>query len=569
MHSLKSKWIVWVVVLFVSTQIYAQNERPNIILMMADDLGFGDVGFTANNTPNHTTPIQTPNLDMLAGESMELLNFYSIGPVCSPTRGSFLTGRHYARFGIFAANEGVFPSEEISLARICKEKGYATGHFGKWHIGTLDPNHSPKPDRAFPQFFAPPWERDYDVSFVTESSISTWDPISSKNPYYENGVVVTDNNTLLGDDSKVMMDRVVPFIENAVNNDTPFLSVVWFHAPHEPFVAGPSYKEMYSAYSEDEQNYFGCITAMDDQVGRLQDKLEELGIDDNTILLFCSDNGPEKNKPGETGGLRDRKRSLYNGGVLVPAFIKWPGKTDTPSESTYQTSVLDLFPTVMDIIDYDMPDDRPIDGTSLIPMLNGDIAQRENAIPFLHSKKMAWIDGDYKFRLNVHGEPTEAYNMILDRNETTNLIGSFDAAQKEAIEVAAIEWNCSSNWSYWGYDFLPDEYTPVDNEWKGLREVTCDEVPTNPMSLIEYQNSGSVLFEVFPNPTKNRFVVKGILEDYKIHVFDAKGNNLLSTASKDTELSIDISSYPKGFYLITLEDKKNGAIAFQRIVIKQ
>ena len=164
---------------------------------------------------------------------------------------------------------------------------------------------------------------------------------------------------------------------------------------------------------------------MDDQIGRLASKLEDLNIEDNTAILFCSDNGPEKNKPGETGGLRERKRSLFNGGVMVPAFIKWPNKIDTPYESTFQTSVLDLLPTVAEIIDYEMPDNRPIDGASIMPFLKGDIDQRTNPIPFVHSKKMAWIDGDYKFRINVHGEATEAYNMITDRNETTNVIGSF------------------------------------------------------------------------------------------------------------------------------------------------
>jgi arylsulfatase A-like enzyme len=468
--------------------VYSQESKPNFILMMADDLGYGDVGFTANNTPGFTSPIQTPNLDELAGESLELLNFYSVGPVCSPTRGSFLTGRHYARFGIFSANVGTFPNEEINLARICKSKGYRTGHFGKWHIGTLDPNHSPKASRAFPKYFAPPWERDYDVSFVTESSISTWDPISTKNPYYENGVVVDKDipeqrATLEGDDSRVMMDRVIPFIEDAVNNDKPFLSVVWFHAPHAPYKAGPSYKAMYSEFSDDEQDYYGCITAMDDQVGRLQAKLEELGVDDNTFILFCSDNGPEKNKPGQTGGLKERKRSLYNGGVIVPSFIKWPSKITTPSESSFQTSVLDIVPTVMDILDYDMPDDRPIDGESILPFLEGESSTRSSVIPFLHAQIMSWIEGDYKYKFDLEGNLIEVYDMVNDRFENSNLVNSFTTENLQQITQDAQDWNCSVNWSYWGYDYLPNDFTTSDETWLGLPHITCADVPDSHLSM--------------------------------------------------------------------------------------
>ena len=561
---------ILLLLLCISFSVSAQDNRPNIILIMADDLGFGDVGFTANNTPGHTTPIQTPHLDQMASESIELLNFYSIGPVCSPTRGSFITGRHYARFGIFAANEGVFPAEEISLARICKEKGYQTGHFGKWHIGTLDPNHSPKPDRAYPKYFAPPWERDYDRSFVTESSVSTWDPISSKNPYYEDGVKVNINNaaeraTLEGDDSRVMMDRIIPFIENAVASNDPFLSVVWFHAPHEPFEAGPTYKAMYSNYCEDEQNYFGCITAMDDQIGRLASKLKDLNIEDNTIILFCSDNGPEKNKPGETGGLRERKRSLFNGGVLVPAFIKWPNKIDTPYESTFQTSVLDLLPTVAEIIDYEIPDNLPIDGASILPFIEGDINQRTNPIPFVHSKKMAWIDGDYKFRINVHGEATEAYNMITDRNETTNVISSFSDSFLNDLKEEVITWNCSANWSYWGYDYLPEAYDPVDEEWKGLREVTCEDVPTSPLSAIESEAS---IINIFPNPITDIITINGQSKNYKINIYNLKSVLISSHNAVGLQTKINLSGLPSGSYIIELKDSREKTSEFKKIFIK-
>ncbi|MBV1888047.1 MAG: sulfatase-like hydrolase/transferase [Urechidicola sp.] len=616
----------------------AQEGSPNIILIMADDLGYGDVGFTENNIPMGDydfdgtpeawdTPILTPELDDLAGESLELSNFYSVGPVCSPTRGAFLTGRHYGRFGIFAANQGALPAEEITLATMCKSKGYATGHFGKWHIGTLDENRSPKPHRrGRPEYLAEPWERGYDYFFGTETSISTWDPQpgtynggDSGNPYVVYDVndettpkIVTES--LSGDDSEVMIDKVIPFIENAQAENKPFLAVVWFHAPHEPFKAGPDDKALYSSYTDEEQDYYGCVTAMSRQVGRLNDFLEANNLDENTIILFTSDNGPEGKlkdnntpddisddyytKPGRAGNLRGRKRSTYNGGVLVPSFIKWPGKTDhedMPAESTYQSSVLDLFPTIAEEIGYEMPDTRPMDGRSLIPFLDGNITQRENAIPFLDSKKMAWIENDIKFKINKSGLPVEAYNMITDRAESTNLINTYSDEDIDAIQADCIEWNCSVNWSYWGYDYLPDPFTPsevqvlennqtdsdgdndlseseleiaIDDTWEGLNNITCAEVPESPLSVIEHEEQ-DLRFNIYPNPATDKIQINGQLEGYKIRVVDIKGIVLGTYSSNQNELSIDFSSFPSGAYIVTLENKFNADLDFRKIVIKQ
>ena len=170
---------------------------------------------------------------------------------CVPQRGgTCLTGRHYFRYGITHANRGHLPTQEITLARMLKSFGYATGHFGKWHLGTLDPNYSGKRGRNPARNYAPPWERDYDASFATEYAVPTWDPTIDINnrtgkrldrpwasPYYENGKLATEN--LEGCDSRVLMDRAIPFIEQAVENGEQFLTTIWFHAPHSPVVAGP------------------------------------------------------------------------------------------------------------------------------------------------------------------------------------------------------------------------------------------------------------------------------------------------------------------------------------------
>jgi arylsulfatase A-like enzyme len=628
------------------------SNKPNIILIMADDLGYGDVGFTENNIPAGDyfwdgnfdgqsdgawdTPIQTPELDALAGEGLELSNFYSIGPVCSPTRGAFLTGRHYGRFGVFSANTGALPEHEITLATMCKTQGYKTGHFGKWHIGTLDENRSPKTARrGRPEFVAKPWERGYDYFFGTESSISTLNPqvnafdpnaagAETKNPYVEYNAEDTNPapsypGGLIGDDSQIMVDRVKTFITNAENEDKPFLATVWIHAPHEPFVASASDKAIYSSYTDQEQDYFGCITAMSRAIGNLNDFLKANNLDENTIVLFTSDNGPEgkfKNggyqKPGRAGNLRGRKRSTYNGGVLVPSFIKWPGKTDVtgfPKESTYQTSVLDIFPTIMEVTGYTMPDTRPIDGKSIIPYLNDPTSNgtRQNAIPFLDNKKMAWIEGDVKFIINKNGEPTEAYNMISDRPENTNVIANYNATEIQKIWDDCIAWNSSVNKSYWGLDYVPEPFTPSEylalqnnqtdgdssttlseaeyqaaliGTWQGLDNVDVSEtseggikqepvIPASPLSAIEYNLDGDYKFNVFPNPTANSFAIKGKLDGYKIKVFDIKGSVIKSIDGLNNEQKVNISQEPKGLYLVLLQNKTTGTIEFQKVLIKK
>ena len=292
-------------------------SRPNIILLMADDLGWGDPGFNGN------TVIKTPHLDAMAKGGLRFDRFYSGAPVCSPTRGTVLTGRHPYRYGIWTANEGHLRKQEISLPEILKAQGYTTGHYGKWHLGTLNPNFSGKgAGRDAAKNFMTPAMKGSDDWFATEYGVRLWDPFTdaAANPYYHNGKLETEN--LAGDDSRVLMDRAIPFIRKAAAAKTPFLAVIWFHAPHEPVVAGPEYLKMYPGLSEGEQHYYGCITALDEQVGRLRKELRDLGVADNTLVWFTSDNGPEGNT-GDAGRQRDVSRArvfLFRGRRIVEPF---------------------------------------------------------------------------------------------------------------------------------------------------------------------------------------------------------------------------------------------------------
>ncbi len=431
-------------ILFLSCQQKSEYKNPNIILIMCDDLGWGDTGFNGNEI------IKTPNLDALAGKGIIFSRFYSASAVCSPTRGSCLTGRNPYRYGIPNANTGHLKTEEITLPELLKERGYETGHFGKWHLGTLttkvkDANRARPGDSTH---YSIPTMNGYDTYFVTESKVPTYDPmfkptlfdtekgeslrygwkaVQNKNSakdygtFYWKGVELAETENLDGDDSKIIMDRVIPFIENSVINKNPFFSTVWIHTPHLPVVANGKMMAEYSNYSYQEQIYYATISAMDKQVGRLWKKLEELGEAENTMIWFCSDNGPERGTPGSSGTFRERKRSLYEGGVRVPAFCVWPAKIKPGLVSDIPTVTSDYLPTIVDILKLNYPENRPVDGVSLAGVLNGNKKERTKPIGFRYQKKISWVTQKYKLISIDKGATFELYNLLDDREERNNI----------------------------------------------------------------------------------------------------------------------------------------------------
>jgi arylsulfatase A-like enzyme len=458
--------------LFVLLTSLCPAAAPNIILMMADDLGYGDTGFNGN------TVIQTPHLDQLARDGALLRHFYANGPVCSPTRGTCLTGRHYYRYGIYTANVGNLPRQEITLARILKENGYATGHFGKWHLGTLSKTLSSKGEKRKPEInYSPPWERDYDRSFVTESAVSTWNPGIGKrarnNPFYDDGVPLDgDDASLLGGAARVIVDRAVPFMEKAVAEDQPFLAVVWFHAPHEEILAGPEYLAMYPDAGA-AAHYYGCITELDEQVGRIRQTLERLGVADNTLIFFCSDNGPEGKeakgkRAGVTNGLRGRKRSLYDGGVRVPALAAWPGVIKAGSVVDTPMSTLDYFPTVAGIIGYEMPDDRPVDGEDILPILMGKRSTHEKPIPFRFRDGATLVKGTHKLVL----PEGELYDLSSDWSEE-NDISETDPERVAAMTQELMDYLEAFKASHGGADYNDPAYRPT-GKWRNFNPETTN-----------------------------------------------------------------------------------------------
>lgn len=440
------------------------DRLPNVIMVMSDDQGWGDVGFNGNDK------IITPNLDSMAKNGVRFDRFYAAAPLCSPTRGSCLTGRFPFRYGILAAHTAGMRVGEYTVAEMLKSKGYATGFFGKWHIGWVKTE-----DKGPRGHYSPPSYHGYSEVFATTSAVPTWDPTvtpegwkSKSNiagkpwkggfPYMHNGKEATEN--LDGDDSRVIMDRVVPFIEK--NKEKPFFATVWFHTPHEPVVAGEKYKKMYAESGKARQNYYGAITAMDEQIGRMRTLLRDLKIENDTVVFFCSDNGPSdglaKKGVASAGPFQGHKHQMYEGGVLVPACAEWPGTIKPGVQTDVRVSTVDYFPTIAGIVGYSFPKkkERPIDGIDLMPVITGKVGQRAKDL-FLTYRRLyqgtdgkAIISGDYKLlreakKKNLDGK-FHLFDLSKDPYEEHDLAVEKPRLVSELLQsLEAIESSCQQS----------------------------------------------------------------------------------------------------------------------------
>lgn len=456
-------------------------EHPNFVLVMCDDMGWGDVGF------NGGTHIRTPHLDQMATNGLTLTRFYAQAPVCSPTRASIVTGRHHDRMGVYTANNGHLRDGEFTLYEALASHGYATGHFGKWHLGTLTRKIRDS-NRGGPKTkdYSPPWQHQVKTTFATEAKTPTYDPMwkpaktkrgaaftnassqgwhaiaeDAPKVFYgtrywigEESMVDPKSDELLGDDSELIMDRALKFLEE--NQKQSFLAIIWFHAPHLPVVASRQDAQSYDdgKTTPYEQNYYGCVSALDRQMGRLRDTLQEMGIADNTLLAFCSDNGPEGNAraPGQAGPFRGRKRSLYEGGVRVPSLIEWPSKIKPGSVSDMATCTVDYFPTIQEIVGFEMPDDRPLDGVSLLPIMTGKEQVRPRPLAFHIRGQAAWHDGNLKAVRPSKNAPWELYHLADDASEKQNLAAKQPQKLQTMIE-AWERWKASVDASDSGADY--------------------------------------------------------------------------------------------------------------------
>lgn len=334
--------------LFTANPPLVFAKRPNIIFVMADDHGYGDTGFTGHPF------VKTPNLDAMSKSGIVFNHFYASAPVCSPTRASVMTGRHPFRGNV--PNHGHYlRPHEITLAERLKASGYTTGHFGKWHIGSVQPESPTCPGKAgFDEWL---------------SGLNFFD----LNPYLsQNGTF----KQIEGQGSVITMDATLEFLRKHKDSEDPMLAVTWFPSPHDPHREIPTDEDeattLYNDQDTRKPGYFREITLLDQQVGRLRAALREWGIEKNTLLIYTSDNG---GLARESSGGRAMKGSIYEGGLRVPTIFEWPGKFPTKSIDTPAHSS-DFYPTLTAIAECEAVEQPLLDGTDLSQVLSGTQTKR-------------------------------------------------------------------------------------------------------------------------------------------------------------------------------------------------
>lgn len=332
----------------------AEDKKPNIILVMADDQGYGDCGYTGHPF------VLTPNLDAMAKDSVVFNQFYAGSPVCSPTRASVLTGRTAMRTNILNHGHYMRPHEK-TLAEGLKEAGYVTGHFGKWHIGSIQPESPTAPGKI-----------GFDES-LTGINFFDIDPYLA-----ENGVV----KQFKGQGTEIVTDATIEFLKKHKDGDKPMFAVTWFPAPHDPHKEVPVAFEGSADLYKDEGHYRGYfleITLLDQQVGRLRKALRDMDIADNTIVWYCSDNGGLDKR---SSGGRAKKGAVYEGGLRIPSLLEWPAKL-SHKEIDVPAVTSDMYPTLMKIAGAKVMHQPRLDGIDLWKVIEGRQSTRP-AIGFWH-----------------------------------------------------------------------------------------------------------------------------------------------------------------------------------------
>jgi arylsulfatase A-like enzyme len=301
--------------------------------------------------------VKTPHFDAMAAEALRFDHFYAAAPVCSPTRGSVMTGRHPHRFGCFKWGHTLRP-QEVTIAEALKSAGYVTGHFGKWHLGPVRKGSELTPGGSgFDEWFSAP-------NFFDN------DPILSR----EGKAVRTT-----GESSMVTVDAAVEFIGKHAKSPKPFLAVVWFGSPHGPHKAAEIDRAPYPSQPVRMQNFLGEITGMDRAFGKLRSAIRKLGIRENTILWYCSDNGGLM--PKSTGG-RGKKGSIYEGGLRVPGILEWPARIAKPRTTAVPSVTSDIYPTLVELVGVKIAKQPPLDGISLVGVIDGKMKARPEPIGF-------------------------------------------------------------------------------------------------------------------------------------------------------------------------------------------
>ena len=417
---------------------------PNVILIITDDQGYGDLSFNGN--PN----IITPALDNFAAESVRFNNFY-VSPVCAPTRSSLMTGRYSLRTGVRDTYNGgaIMSSSEVTLAEMLKQANFTTGIFGKWHLGD---NYPSRPsDQGFDEsliHLAGGMGQVGDFTNYFKKDTSYFDPILWHN---------NEQKPYKGYCSDIFTENAIEFIEKNKNN--PFFCYLSFNAPHNPLQVPDEYYQAYKTLDptdgidpelipnekisektkDNTRKVYAMVTNIDDNLKKLFNKVDELGIKDNTIVIFMTDNGPQHAR--YIAGMKGRKSSVYNGGIRVPFFLRFPAMFSGNQEVNQITAHIDLLPTLSKLCNVEMPRDRKIDGRSFIPSINGEKLPERSFFSYWTRKypelfnNIALQRGQFKLigktDYNSPIENFELYDTYNDPFEKNNLV-----TQKKSIALS-------------------------------------------------------------------------------------------------------------------------------------
>lgn len=421
--------------------------QPNILLIYVDDLGYGDLASFGHPV------LQTPNLDALADGGLTLTNYYAPSALCSPSRAGLLTGRYPYRSGIkswIPEDSGIYlRDEEITLAEVLKAAGYRTALMGKWHLNSdLGSKTEPQPrDQGFDAFYG---HNAFQI------------------PTNHNPTNIFRDDVALGMQegytAELYVNEAIRWLEGQ-DRSKPFFLYLSMAEPHTSIENPPEYNRMYAQFTQGKVvpipnggkippkdqliprgpgEYYANITYMDAQLGRMLEWLQTNGLEDDTVVVFASDNGPvtdnwinwwEVNAYGSTGGFRGRKHFLYEGGIKVPAIIRYPGVTRPGTSSDALVIGTDLFVTLAKLGGGQVPQDRPIDGIDITPILSGGELPARSlfwALDSVSEMEYAVRDGHWKLLLDHERQARELYNLAEDPLEFFNLLQQ-NSAKKDAL----------------------------------------------------------------------------------------------------------------------------------------
>ncbi len=487
---LVSLWFSPILILFAGC-VENQKDQPNVILVMADDMGWAQTGYYGHPI------LKTPHLDAMAENGLRMDRFYAGAPSCTPTRASVMTGRTNDRTGAFRVGSYINKQEKM-LSTAFKDAGYITAHFGKWHLNMDSPDLDhplPKSDPHNPGELGFDYWLSHTTGFDRSFDLS------------RNGVL----EKFEGDGSEIIVEEAVRFITDELERGKPFFIVIWYSAPHGPWDASEEdIKPFLGKVDRTSAHAHGEIVAIDRSIGNLRTSLRELGIADNTLVWFTSDNGgspnldvrvwPSKDSfggaggqgmemeypsncsneidfnltstqarelhgcirgmdPDSTGYLRGFKKDFYEGGLRVPTVIEWPAGIE-PRVTNFPSSTYDMFPTLIDVAGLSPDSINAVhDGISIIELFDYELPKREVPIGFRANGGLMWLDNDWKLVRNVDYDGKkfvttdyELYNVIGDPTESNNLIEMYPEIASKMIEQQR-KWSLSVSKSAFGADY--------------------------------------------------------------------------------------------------------------------